>query len=331
METENYYNILKVSENATQQEIKTAYRKLSLTYHPDKNNGDDKEIKRINEAYETLGDEEKRRNYDNERTNHDHNYGINEMEVEELFANIFGNGMMGMGMGMGMEMGMGHGMMGNRMGFPFVVRTGNMNGGVFFSMLNENDSMPMPMPMRNFMEKPEPILKTLEITMETVLNGGCRPLEIGKWYLEKGTGLKKLKNEIITIDIFKGIEHNEVILLKNMGHEVNEFCKGDINVVVHVIPHPEIRRDGVDLIYDKTITLKESLCGFSFNMKYINHKTYTINNSAGNVITPEYKKIIPNMGLTRDNCVGNLIIQFKILFPESLSAKKIEEISKILD
>lgn len=60
----NYYDILGVSKNATQDDIKKAFRNLSKKYHPDKNGGDDSKFKEINEAYDTLSDETKRKQYD---------------------------------------------------------------------------------------------------------------------------------------------------------------------------------------------------------------------------------------------------------------------------
>ena len=61
----NYYDVLGVDRNSSQEDIKKAYRNLSKKYHPDKNGGDDSKFKEINEAYDTLGDETKRRQYDN--------------------------------------------------------------------------------------------------------------------------------------------------------------------------------------------------------------------------------------------------------------------------
>ena len=64
---ENYYNILGVTETANEAEIKKAYRKLAMKYHPDRNKGDlsaEMKFKEINEAYETLSDTQKRKNYD---------------------------------------------------------------------------------------------------------------------------------------------------------------------------------------------------------------------------------------------------------------------------
>ena len=62
--SKNFYDILGVKKNASQDEIKKAYRDLCKKYHPDKNGGDDTKFKEINEAYDTLGDEEKRKKYD---------------------------------------------------------------------------------------------------------------------------------------------------------------------------------------------------------------------------------------------------------------------------
>ena len=63
---ETYYNILGVNENATQEEIKKSYKKLAVQHHPDKG-GNEETFKKISEAYDTLGDENKRRNYDNQK------------------------------------------------------------------------------------------------------------------------------------------------------------------------------------------------------------------------------------------------------------------------
>ncbi|MBR0457809.1 MAG: molecular chaperone DnaJ [Victivallales bacterium] len=67
MAEQDYYSILEINRNASQDEIKKAYRRLALKYHPDRNNGDkaaEEKFKQINAAYEVLGNEEKKRVYD---------------------------------------------------------------------------------------------------------------------------------------------------------------------------------------------------------------------------------------------------------------------------
>jgi DnaJ-class molecular chaperone len=65
---EDFYQILGVSENASQDEIKKAYRKLAVEHHPDKG-GDENKFKKISEAYDTIGDQNKRTQYDNQKRN----------------------------------------------------------------------------------------------------------------------------------------------------------------------------------------------------------------------------------------------------------------------
>ena len=178
------------------------------------------------------------------------------------------------------------------------------------------------------MEKPVPIIKTIYINMEMVLTGGKVPLEIERWLIENGN--KIFETTTLYVDIFKGIDHNEIIILKDQGNIINENSKGDVKIFISINNDSEFTRRGLDLIMNKNISLKESLCGFSFDLKYINGKVYTINNGSGNIIPPEYQKIIPNMGLTRENHTGNMLIHFHVIFPETLAPDKILLISEAL-
>jgi DnaJ-class molecular chaperone len=75
--------------------------------------------------------------------------------------------------------------------------------------------------------------------------------------------------------------------------------------------------------------MKEALCGFAFELKYITGRVYTITNNSGNIISHGYKKMIPNMGLTRENHTGNLIIIFDVKFPEKLSEETLTALKAI--
>lgn len=85
MNTETYYDILGVAEDATQEEIKKTYRKLAKENHPDKG-GDEDVFKKISVAYDTLGDESKRKEYDVRRKNPFMNGGSS---MEDIFQQMF--------------------------------------------------------------------------------------------------------------------------------------------------------------------------------------------------------------------------------------------------
>ena len=323
---ESFYKILGVSEQATQEEIKRAYRQLSLKSHPDKNPGDSEAIGRfqkISEAYETLGNAEKRQEYDMVGKNPFMRMGGMpggmphggmgmpggiHVNMDDILQNLFGFGGPGM-----MPPGMGGFPPG--MGFPPGANIHVFRNGV-------------PININNAMQKPQPIIKTISINMEQVMNGANIPVEIERWILENGN--KVFERETIYVTIPKGIDDNEIIMLRDKGNILNEQNKGDIKLFVKVENTTDFKRNGLDLILERKVSLKEALCGFNFELKHINGKSYTINNNPGSIVTPAYFKSIPNMGLTRDGHTGNLVITFEVIFPETLDLDKIAKLKEIL-
>lgn len=83
----NYYEILGVSQESSEEEIKKAYRKLAVEYHPDKNPQGKEKFQEINEAYENLGNSEKRKQYDAKLKG-----GFGNMNLNDMFENIFNSG-----------------------------------------------------------------------------------------------------------------------------------------------------------------------------------------------------------------------------------------------
>ena len=326
--SEDFYKILGISEKATEEEIKKAYRKLSLQYHPDRNKNDSKCVElfqKINQAYETLSDKQKRREYDLSRSNpffnhfntsspfqnnSDHFSGQSFDNIDELINSFFG------GVGGGM---------------PFMPGFGNMGPGINIRAFHNGVPINMNMNGNHFMEnmnKPTPIIKNITISLGQVLTGANLPVDIERWIMENGT--KVFEKETLYIPVPQGIDDNEIILLKEKGNVMNDYIKGDVKIFVKVENKTDFERRGLDLHYTKRISLKDSLCGFSFDLVYVNGKTYTLNNHSGNIIQPNYNKIIPNMGLTRDGHTGNLIIQFLVEFPEKLDQDKINKLKEIL-
>jgi DnaJ-class molecular chaperone len=322
---DSFYNVLGLSEQASQDEIKKAFRKLSLINHPDKNPNDPlavSKFQKITEAYETLGDEEKRRNYDMTRQNPfskmmgpggnmggPFGFHANPDNVQDIFSNLFGMGMHFGGMPRGMPFGPG-------------VHFGDVDGPNIRIFHNG-----VPINKTHCLEKPTPIVQTINIQLDKVLTGATVPVDIERWIIENGN--KIFEKETLYVNIIKGIDDNEIIILRDKGNVVNEHCKGDVKIFVKIENNSDFKRMGLDLVLDKKITLKEALCGFSFDLKYINGKIYTINNNKGNIIPNGYKKLIPNMGLTRDEHTGNLIIIFLVEFPEKIETETLDAIQKL--
>ena len=308
----SYYEILEVAPTATIDEIKKSYRRLSLKYHPDRNLGQPEMVakfQQINEAYEVLGDEQKKEEHDMMQNSP---FGKGRGNIDELFSSLFG-------MNFGGQQG--------QPGMHFMSPMGPMGGGMPFAMGGGGPNIRIFRNGQQIHQKPAPIIKNIVITMAQVLEGAIIPVEIERWILENDT--KMFENETLYVNIPQGIDDNEIIMLQNKGNFVSDTCMGDLKLFIKVENKSEFERFGLDLLCHKTITLKESLCGFSFELPYLNDKTFTINNTGGNIIPPEYKKIIPKLGLTRDERVGNLIIMFHVQFPEKLSASQLDRLKDV--
>ena len=311
MSLKSFYEILGVDKNASKEQIKKEFRKLSLKYHPDKRNGDEDKFKQINEAYQTLSDDEKRRQYDSENPN--------------MYFNSNNGGRFN------------HPMYSSNGVFP-----GNNMNDIFSSMFQQNG---FPFNFTNDMNNPnvrifrngteinkknvfpETINTNVNITMKQAYEGASIPIDITRTIIRNQEKTKE--SESIYIEIPKGVGNNETIVMKNMGNIINNN-KSDLKIKILLKNEPEFQRDGLNIIYNKNISLKEALCGFSFNLSFINGKVYTINNNTGNIIYPDYLKEIPDMGFTRGSNTGKLIIKFSISFPEQLDDDKIDKLKEIL-
>jgi len=316
----NFYEILGVSENADDSEIKKAYMKLSLKYHPDRNpeNVEEatKKFQEINSAYEEIKDEQSRAKY-----NHKLKYGDNAVfegnemnDINQFFNMMFG----GRGGGFPGFPGMGG-------GFPGMGGMGGMPGNIHVFHMGG----PGMNPEFIFQQKPQPILKTIDITLEHAYFGGSYTIDLERNIIKNGMHITEI--ETIHVDIPKGISNKEVIVLSNRGHMINENNIGDLKISVNILPHNIFKREGNDLVFLKKLSLKDSLCGFLLEIKHFNGKILNMNNIVNpTIIKPGYKKIVPNMGMITNQQTGNLIIDFEIEFPDKLDSDKIESLKNIL-
>jgi DnaJ-class molecular chaperone len=306
LKSNNYYEVLGVKETATQEEIKKAYRRLSLEHHPDRNGNTQKAIEmmaNINEAYDILSNEQTKDEYDYKKKSF-FPFTRNSGEMPNVSQNLDNF------IHMFFE--------GGDMFDPFIVRNGRRGG----PNINMFDTFHMQM------QKPVPIIKNITISFFQVYTGATIPIEIERWIYENG--IKVMEKETVYVTIPQGIDENEIIILKDKGNVVSELLMGDIKIFVNISNNTEYKRVGLDLVYNKTISLKEALCGFSLQFTFINGKTYTLNNLSGNIITPEYKKLIPGMGLTRGSHQGNLIVVFHVQFPETLTEEQSQVLKNVL-
>jgi len=317
------YKILGVDRNATHEDIKKAYRSLSLKFHPDKNQGKPEAesiYKSINGAYEILSDEIRRKEYD---APHNPFAGMG-MGMPFPFAN--------MGMNMGANMGGGGG--GNPHDeFMKIFSSGifqqmHSGGGPQIFTMGPNGPIRVQINAQPQIPKPSQIVKKVEITMDKAFSGCSLPIEISRWIVEGG--MKKEENETLYVTIPRGIDDNEIIIIPEKGNANGENNRSDVKIQVKVKNETDFKRDGLDLILHKSISLKEALCGFSFDMKFLDNRIFKIQNDNGNVICPGYKKVIQNMGMCREDKTGNLSIMFDVKFPEQLSSESISIISNVL-
>jgi DnaJ-class molecular chaperone len=290
----DYYEILGVSKDANETDIKKAYRTLSLEFHPDRNPDPNATTKfqEISEAYETLSDPAKKQEYDQPNHMHGHpGFGNDFDDINNMFNMMFANSM-GMGMGMG-------GMPNIRIfhnGFPVIT-------------------------------KPNPIQQEVRITLEEAYYG----IPSMKIFFERSHN-GHLEKDHINIPIPKGIDNGEVMVLKDMGHVVQDRMKGDLHLIIMIQPHANFERKGLDLFYKKSLSLKEALCGFTLEIPHLNGKVLRISHSAtSQVIKPNDKRPIQDYGMLKDGHTnGHLIIVFDILFPEKLTESQIQLLKDIL-
>jgi curved DNA-binding protein len=234
MATRDYYDVLGVSKNAGDDEIKKAYRKLAMKYHPDRNPNKkeaEERFKEINEAYAVLGDKEKRKQYDTfgaegfrqRFTQEDIFRGFN---FDEILSGLFG--------GRGRR----EFRSGGREGFDF----GDLFGGR--GAYQNAGRMP---------QKGEDILYELPITLEEAAFGGEKRVTFRK---ERGG------TEEISVRIPKGITSGKKLRVAGKGVDgKNGGPPGDLYLQVEITEHPVYGREGNDLTVEKEITFSEAVLG----------------------------------------------------------------------
>lgn len=328
----NYYDILGVSKNSSNEEIKQAYRKLAREYHPDKNNNSTKEkFQDIQEAYEILSDQQKRNTYDN--------------PIPDL-NNLFGS--MGGGMG-GIHFNMGD-LFGN---FSFNKNNKNnkRNDHIIQCYIKLDDvykGIKKAFNLKrnvscNFCQKTCNSCNGIGIIKKQLMMGPFIQIANQQCNICNGSGKTKndshcsvcdskgytIEEKIHEIFIAKGIENGKKYILKDWGEQVvnNNEIPGDLIFLINIEIHEHFERKSIlDLKYNINITLKESIIGKIINIPYF-EESFEINSNDFGIINPNKEYVIKNKGLIDEiNNSGDMYIKFNINYQE----KKFDESEIIL-
>ena len=294
-DTKDFYAVLGVDEDASAKEIKTAYRKLARDLHPDRNpdNPDAEErFKAVQEAYDTVGDETKRRAYDQDRRN--------------PFGGAFDGGPMGGG-------GFGGGRVyrapdgtyvrvdaqgaGPGQGGEYVFGGGGGLGSIFDQMFGGGAG-------------PEPSYRggrdvdaSLRLSFEESLEGGPREFRTSS-------------GESVRITIPKGVRNGLKIRLRGKGDPPpgGRGEPGDLYITFQVTPDGRFRRDGDDLYTSESVTAVEAMLGTTRSVRTAYGKTVRLTIAPGT--QPGATLRVKGQGVVTDTATGHLYVELDVTVPE---------------
>lgn len=301
MEFKDYYKILGVDKNATQEEIKRAYRKLAMKYHPDRNPGDksaEEKFKEITEANEVLSDPEKRKKYDT--------LGANWKQYEHAghgfddFFTQFGGAQSGGGRTYTFSGDLGD-LFGNLGGFSdffesFFGSRGRRQQGGF-----KTQDFTQPSDSGIDLEA------DLNITLEEAFKGGERIINVDG---------KKVK-----IKINPGTKDGQKLRLKGLGRSrTSGGQRGDLYLSIHILQHPFYEIKDSDLYYNLDIDLYTAVLGGKEYIRTLDGKTISINipegTDSGSILR------LKNLGMQKESGRGDLFVRINVTVPKNLSEEE---------
>lgn len=291
----DYYKMLDLNKNATEDEIKKAYRKLALKYHPDKNKSPEAEerFKEIAEAYEVLSDKKKRDIYDT--------YGEEGLksgtrnENYESFTYTF------------------HGdPLATFAQFFF-------NSNPFQELFNmEIDDLIMPKSRK--LQQDPPIIHDLYIGLDDILTGCQKNVKITRKVLQSNGRLEN-EDKILHINIKPGWKAGTKITFPKEGDQGINKIPADIVFIVRDKSHPYFKREGSDIRYHVKVTLRQALCGCTVKVPLLDGGYMNLN-YRNEIITPDTVKRMTGCGLPfpqEPSRRGDILLNFSIHFPDQLS------------
>lgn len=290
MKYKNYYEILGVNRKNSKEEIKLSFRKLAKKYHPDANkdnNNSEAMFKDINEAYDTLMNEEKRKKYDRQVARYGYGFIANETPLSNIKYEFKANS----------------GVISDILTTILGFKRDNENS--HFSEDTSTDIKQKP-------ERGKDITSNIEITLEEGLIG-----------TEKKIAIKGYKGGIKTfsVNVPIGIKDGDKIRLAALGFPGKNGGKnGDLIINVKLIEHPIFKLKGSDLIKEITISPAVAVLGMKYkinvfdNVVYVNLPKYLKNG--------EYVSCA-NYGYISENGIrGNLLLHVNVDIPDTISERE---------
>jgi len=352
----DYYQVLGVNKGASTEEIKKAYRKSALKFHPDKNKnpGAEDRFKEIAEAFEVLSDPDKKETYDRYGeeglkggmgggpgpggANHFQNYQFHGDPFatfssffgdEDPFKDLFGdNGGFG---GFGPRMG-GAGMPGGMGGMPSGMGgmpsgMGGMGGG----MPGGSGMFGMPGGFGGGSPKQAAIEKTIPLSLEELYEGCSKKMKITRT-IHQNNGTSSQDENILTLNIKPGWKAGTKLTFPNEGDVYPGKKAQDVVFIVAEKPHSFFKREGNDLHYTAQISLVEALCGnMELVVPAITQEKVPIP-LGNNTIKPGSKRKIKGYGMPiskQPGQYGDMLVTINVDFPLSLSEQQKAEVRRI--
>ncbi|KAF2012665.1 DnaJ-domain-containing protein [Aaosphaeria arxii CBS 175.79] len=360
------YDQLGVSPSASQDEIKKAYRKGALKWHPDKNKDNPnaaEKFKEVSQAYEILSDPEKRKTYDQ--------YGLEFLlrggaPPPEPGAGG-GNPFEGAG---GYPFASSGGMPGGTRTFHF--QTGGGGAGFNFSNpesifsdffrgggagMDDDDfggfgggfgmgGMPGGMPGAKSKRGPggtrfdggrraatpevTVVEKPLPVSLEELFNGTTKKMKIKRKTYDQTTNKQSTQDRILEVPIKKGLKAGSKIKFSDVGDQV-EGGTQDLHFIISEKTHPLFTRDGDDIKHTIELDLKEALTGWKRTVATIDGKQLQVSN--GGPTGPTFTERFPGLGMPKSkkpNERGDFVVGVNIKFPTSLTPQQKDALRGIL-
>jgi molecular chaperone DnaJ len=306
--SKDFYGVLGVSQDASEADIKKAYRKLARTHHPDRNPGDtaaEQKFKEMGEAYSVLSDAEQRKQYDAVRA------------MSRGGARFTSGGAGGAGGSGGFEdllSGMFGGGGGSRVRFTTSGSPGGGAGGPSLEDLLGGMFQGGGSPYGGGFGAPRGPQRGLDVEAATSL--GFREAVSGET-----VQLRSSEGRTITARIPPGVRDGQRIRLRGKGRPGDEGGPpGDMVVTVHVEPHPVFGRDGDNLTLTVPVTFPEAALGAKLQVPTLEGSTVTVKLPAG---TPSGRVLrVKGRGVNRSgHPAGDLLVRVEVAVPQRLSDK----------